>query len=181
MGTQAEPRVVDSSRDGRFSSLKRWAGYGWFMTFGTFLPLGVFLSSYMVHVTLIGAPIAQQGYRLGIWLTTFGQEPPGDPKTSSEESGARRTIADRIRPYSPRGIVERHGRPFPLLVRGIWFILVGWWLGAVWVVLSWSILLAPYPFLDVLRALLQELPSTMTLAQPDAHPDRVMPKPIPPG
>jgi hypothetical protein len=34
------------------------------------------------------------------------------------------------------------------------------------VILSWSVFLAPYPFLDTVAALLAELPSVMTLAQP---------------
>ena len=51
-------------------------------------------------------------------------------------------------------------------LRVVWFVFVGWWLGAIWVVLSWAILLAPYPFLDTIKELLSELPSVMTLATP---------------
>jgi hypothetical protein len=36
------------------------------------------------------------------------------------------------------------------------------------VILSWSVFLAPYPFMDTVAALLAELPSVMTLAQPPA-------------
>jgi hypothetical protein len=50
--------------------------------------------------------------------------------------------------------------------RVAWFLLVGWWLGAAWTGLAWSVLLLPYPFPDLIRSLLADLPSVMTLAQP---------------
>jgi hypothetical protein len=45
-------------------------------------------------------------------------------------------------------------------------VFVGWWLGALWTVLAWSVLLLPYPFPDLIRSLLADLPSVMTLAPP---------------
>jgi hypothetical protein len=155
------------------TSIKHWAGYGWFMSFGTFLPLIVFIASYPVYVTIVGAPIARSANRFGVWLSTFGQDPPGKEKRASRpQDPNKKSIVERIRPYSPPGIIERRGRPFPLWQRALWFILVGWWLGAIWVLLSWSVFLAPYPFLDTVRALLDELPSVMTLAVPE-HANRV--------
>jgi hypothetical protein len=153
----------------RIESAKHWAGYGWFMSFGTLLPLLVFLGSYLVHVTLVGAPFARIGYRIGIWLSTFGQKPPRlkrrEPPPERPEGETEKTsFAERVRAYAPGGIVERRGRPVPLLVRSLWFVLVGWWLGAVWVVIAWSVFLAPYPFLDTVATLLEELPGVMTLA-----------------
>jgi uncharacterized membrane protein YccF (DUF307 family) len=149
-------------------SAKHWVGYGWFMSFGTVLPLIVFLGSYAVHVTLVGAPIARTGNRFGLWLTTFGQDPPGKDKLDArKKDGDGQSLASRIRPYSPPGMIERRGRSVPLPLRVLWFVLVGWWLGAIWVLLSWSVLLAPYPFLDTVEALLGELPSVMTLAYPE--------------
>jgi hypothetical protein len=137
------------------------------MSFGTILPLIVFLGSYLVRVTLIGAPIAKTADGFGIWLSTFGQEPPGKDKLDSRQRDPnKKSIVERIRPYSPPGFIERRGRPYALWQRTLWFILVGWWLGAIWVILSWSVFLAPYPFLDTVRALLDELPSVMTLAVP---------------
>jgi hypothetical protein len=140
------------------------------MTFGTFLPLVVFLVSYLVHLTIIGAPIARTGDRFGIWLSTFGQDPPrrdkGDKGDDDKDGADKKSLVERIRPYSPPGFVERRGRPISLPVRVLWFILIGWWLGAIWVVLSWSVFLAPYPFLETVRSLLDELPSVMTLAVP---------------
>jgi uncharacterized membrane protein YccF (DUF307 family) len=159
--TEPQPRTARTS-------IKHWAGYGWFMSFGTFLPLIVFLCSYLVHLTLVGAPIARSANGLGIWLSTFGQEPPGKDKLASRQQDTdKKSIVERIRPYSPPGIIERRGRPFSLWQRALWFVLVGWWLGAIWVVLAWSVFLMPYPFLDTVRGLLDELPSVMTLAVPE--------------
>jgi len=160
--------------DGAVTSTKHWVGYGWFMTFGTLLPLFIFLGSYVVHVTLIGAPVARLLYRFGIWFSTFGQDPPGAEKLAAKthahdnDDDDDPSFVDRVSRYSPARVLERRGRPVALPARIVWFVLVGWWLGAIWVVLSWSVFLAPYPFLNTVRALLGELPSVMTLAYPAA-------------
>jgi uncharacterized membrane protein YccF (DUF307 family) len=157
-----------------------WAGYGWFMSFGTVLPLIVFLAGYVVHITLIGAPIARAMYRVGIWLSTLGQEPPGKDKVEARQStSGKKPFFERIRPYSPPGILERRGKQPSLPVRIVWFVLVGWWLGGVWVVVSWSIFLLPYPFLDAVASLLDELPSVMTLAWPETARVEPAPEPVP--
>jgi hypothetical protein len=153
------------------NSVKHWAGYGWFTTFGTLGPLFIFLGSYVVNVTLIGAPVARLLYRFGIWFSTFGQEPPGAEKLAAQTAAKTHedegeSVVDRVSRYSPARVLERRGRPVALPVRIVWFVLVGWWLGAIWVVLSWSVFLAPYPFLNTVRTLLGELPSVMTLAYP---------------
>jgi hypothetical protein len=164
------------------TTIKHWLGYGWFMSFGTFLPLIVFLASYLVHLTLVGAPIARSANDFGIWLSTFGQDPPGKDKRDSRPPDAdKKSFVERIRKYSPTGVIERRSRAFSLWQRAVWFVLVGWWLGAVWVVVSWSVFLAPYPFLDTVREFLNELPSVMTLALPeDTAATAVAPRPVDP-
>jgi hypothetical protein len=150
-------------------SAKHWFGYGWFMSFGTFLPLGVFLGSYFVHLTLVGAPLARTIDRFGIWLATFGQEPPGQDRLDarSVDSG-KRPLAERVRAHAPPGMLERRGRsvawPLGALVhpRGL---VARRDLGRAFVER-----LVPYPFLDTVRALLAELPSVMTLAYPRSAP-----------
>jgi hypothetical protein len=165
--------LADGERPRRIDSAKHWAGYGWFMSLGTALPLVVFLGSYVVHLTLVGAPVARWLDRFGIWLSTFGQEPPGKDKLEERAaSSAKKPFAERVREHAPPGYLERRGRPVAMPLRILWFVLVGWWLGAVWVVLSWSVLLLPYPFLDTVAALLRELPSVMTLAYPEGVPPR---------
>ena len=37
----------------------------------------------------------------------------------------------------------------------------------MWTVLAWSVLLLPYPFPELIRMLLADLPCVMTLAQPE--------------
>ena len=136
------------------------------MTFGTFLPLPMFLLGYLMNVTLVGAPLAQDMYRLAVYTTTLGQEPPRKERPAGKEKTQQKPFAERIRPYSPPGRLEKRGQPVAVWLRVVWFSCVGWWLGAIWVVLSWAILLAPYPFLDTIKELLSELPSVMTLATP---------------
>ena len=83
----------------------------------------------------------------------------GPPRTRSRSSSGSG-------PYSPPGLLERRGRPVSLVVRVMWFLLIGWWLGFVWIVLSWSPFLLPYPLFDTVATLLSETPSVMTLAWP---------------
>ena len=144
---------------------KSWAGYGWFMTAGTFLPLPIFLGGYLANLTLLGEPLARRFYGYGLFLATMGQPPPGKDKVKARAADAdKKPFVERFRPYTPPGLVERRGRPVPMRLRAAWFVLVGWWLGAVWVLVTWSVLLLPYPLLDVIRGLFDDLPSVMTLA-----------------
>jgi hypothetical protein len=144
------------------------------MTFGTFLPLPIFWGGYLVNLTLVGAPLARRIYRYALLVPTLGQRPPGEEKLKAatvEKTGKeKKPLGERMRPYSPPGWLERRGRPVAIPFRVAWFVLVGWWAGAVWVTIAWSVLLLPYPFLDVIRNLLADLPSVMTLAYPDRAP-----------
>jgi uncharacterized membrane protein YccF (DUF307 family) len=135
------------------------------MTFGTILPLPVFLLGYLVNVTLVGAPLARRIYRFALFLPTLGQVPPGEDKVKAKTNArGKKRVVERIRRYSPPGWLERRGRPMGMAARVAWFLLVGWWAGVIWVVIAWGVLLLPYPFLDLIRDLLDELPSVMTLA-----------------
>lgn len=156
-------------------SARHWGGYLWFMSFGTFLPLPVFLVGYLAQLTFVGAPLARRAYSVGIFLSTLGQSPPGADKLESrreEKEGGeegKKPFAERIRAYAPPGWVERHDGPFGTVARVAWFVLVGWWLGGIWTLLAWSVLLLPYPFPELIRKLLADLPSVMTLAPTDAQ------------
>ena len=148
-------------------SARGWGGYAWFMTFGTILPLPVFLCGYLAQLTFIGAPLAQSAYGFGVFLSTLGQRPPGADKLESRNRGSeKKPFAERIRAKAPPGWVERRATPFGTGARVAWFVFVGWWLGALWTVLAWSVLLLPYPFPHLIRSLLADLPSVMTLAPP---------------
>jgi uncharacterized membrane protein YccF (DUF307 family) len=182
-GSVRDDRVVAGNGSVR-SAVKRgqapareWGGYIWFMSFGTILPLPVFLIGYLAHLTFVGAPFARSSYRFGIFLSTLGQRPPGADKLESRRAGGeedgekKEPFAERIRAKAPPGWVERRGRPYGTPVRAGWFVFVGWWLGALWTGLAWSVLLLPYPFPELIRKLLADLPSVMTLGPPDSQAD----------
>jgi hypothetical protein len=153
--------------------VKSWGGYAWFMTGGTFFPLPILLGGYLVNLTFVGASLARRIYGGGIFVATMGQSPPGEEKLKERsESGGKPSFAERVHRRSPAAWVEKRGSPVPTAIRVVWFVLVGWWLGAVWVIVAWSVLLLPYPLLNVIRGLLSDLPSVMTLASPDSTPDR---------
>jgi hypothetical protein len=144
------------------------------MSFGTFLPLPVFLVGYVAQLTFVGIPLARLAYRFGIFLSTLGQKPPGADKLASRhekerEGEEKKPFAERIRSQAPPGWVERRDEPYPKRSRTLWFVFVGWWLGGLWTLLAWSVLLLPYPFPELIRKLLTDLPSVMTLGSPDTQ------------
>jgi hypothetical protein len=166
----SESEPTEEAKHGRPG--RAWGGYAWFMSFGTFLPLPVFVGGYLAHLTFVGAPLARRAYRFGIFLSTLGQRPPGADRLESrhdhDDEEKKKPFAERIRAHAPPGWVERRGEPYSFAVRAAWFAFVGWWLGGVWTLLAWSVLLLPYPFPELIRKLLADLPSVMTLAPPAA-------------
>jgi uncharacterized membrane protein YccF (DUF307 family) len=163
---------IRSKARGAVRASKSWGGYGWFMTFGTFLPLPLLLLGYLVNITLVGAPLARRIYRFALFIPTMGQEPPGaDRMKAKMEASGKKPLGERIRPYSPPGWIERRGKPVSMPARIVWFVLVGWWFGGIWVVTAWSVLLLPYPLLQIIWSLLDDLPSIMTLAWPQPRPN----------
>jgi hypothetical protein len=166
----SETTTEEGGKRGRRA--RAWGGYAWFMSFGTFLPLPIFVGGYLAHLTFVGAPLARRAYRFGIFLSTLGQRPPGADKLESrhgEDEGKekKKPFAERVRAYAPPGWVERRAEPFGFVPRAAWFAFVGWWFGGVWTLLAWSVLLLPYPFPELIRKLLRDLPSVMTLGPPD--------------
>lgn len=166
----SESGAAPQGGKGRGGRVRSWGGYAWFMSFGTFLPLPIFVAGYLAQLTFVGAPLARRAYRFGIFLSTLGQKPPGADKLESRQhEGEKKPFAERVRAYAPPGWVERRDGPFGTVTRVGWFVLVGWWLGGLWTLLAWSVLLLPYPFPDLIRKLLGDLPSVMTLGRPDAR------------
>jgi hypothetical protein len=155
-----------ASRHGRVARASGSATAG-SCPFGTFLPLLIFLGGYVVHLTLIGAPVARQIYRFGIWTSTLGQEPPGKDRMEARRAASgKKPFFERVRPYMPPAWIAKRSRPFHPAVRTLWYLLVGWWLGFAWVVVSWTPFLVPYPLPEAVSSMLGEVPSVMTLALP---------------
>jgi hypothetical protein len=130
----------------------------------------VLLGGYVAQLTFVGAPLARLAYRFGIFLSTLGQPPPGADRLEARRSAKhKKPFAERIRAHAPPGWIERRGKPLGFGARALWFVFVGWWLGALWTGLAWSVLLLPYPFPELIRSLLADLPSVMTLAMPETR------------
>lgn len=94
----------------------------WFVFFGWWLSWIVVGFAYLLCLTLIGLPV---GFAL------FNQLP------------AVLTLRPRTRMYAAEvrdGVTFVTGRNVPqmsFLVRALWFLLVGWWLGAIYLGLAW--------------------------------------------
>jgi hypothetical protein len=122
----SESEPTEEGKHGR--PVRAWGGYAWFMSFGTFLPLPVFVGGYLAHLTFVGAPLARRAYRFGIFLSTLGQRPPGADRLESrhgDDEEKKKPFAERIRAHAPPGWVERRGEPYSFAVRAAWFAFVG--------------------------------------------------------
>jgi len=86
----------------------------WFVFVGWWLT-GLWLSiAWLLNLTIIGIP-------LGIKMINVV------PKVLSLKSPRRYLVTD------PEGtLVESDREQYNLLVRGVWFLLVGWWASALW-------------------------------------------------
>ena len=166
--SESEPTAQKEQKHGR--PVRAWGGYAWFMSFGTFLPLPVFVGGYLAQLTFVGAPLARRAYRFGIFLSTLGQRPPGADQLESRHHGDEEKKKP-VRAAHPRPRAARLGRAArrAVLLRGPSCLvrlrrLVA--RGRSWTLLAWSVLLLPYPFPELIRKLLADLPSVMTLAPP---------------
>ncbi len=99
--------------------------FGWWLFIGWWASGIVVTIAWFALVTIIGIP-------LGIWL--INRLPAVltlRPRTRSWELGqdaeGRTIVSERERPQVS----------WP--IRGLWFILIGWWLSALWMGVAWSI------------------------------------------
>ena len=94
----------------------------WFLLIGIWLSGIVTFIAYLACLTIIGLP-------LGFWL--FNRLP----------------MVLTLRPRTELQVIEvqdgvayvrgNKGKQLPTIVRALWFILVGWWLGAIYVSIAW--------------------------------------------
>ena len=119
----------------------------WFVLVGWWLTAIVNIVAYAIALTIIGLPIAFMIFnRLPTVLTL---RPRTVQTTQEVEGGAAYITATRVPQRS-------------FLGRAVYFILVGWWFGAVWSVLAWllCVSLIGLPFGVMMY---NRLPAVMTL------------------
>lgn len=96
----------------------------WFLLIGIWLSGIVTFIAYLACLTIVGLPI-------GFWL--FNRLP----------------LVLTLRPRTELQVIEvqdgvayvrgNKGKQLPIVVRALWFILVGWWLGAIYVAIAWAL------------------------------------------
>jgi uncharacterized membrane protein YccF (DUF307 family) len=106
----------------------------WFVLIGWWLTAIVIVIAYALALTILGLPFAFSLFnRIPAFLTLRGRS-----KTYQVE-----TNADGTRYLTAKNVAQR-----PMLLRAIWFILVGWWFGAIWMAIAYvlCVLIVTMPF-----------------------------------
>jgi uncharacterized membrane protein YccF (DUF307 family) len=94
----------------------------WFLLVGWWAS-GIWLSiAWLLNVTIIGLP-------LGIKMINFVPQVVTLKKTSGEQVIVRDELTTSV---TVQGSEQRS-----LLVRGVYFVLVGWWASAIWMGIAW--------------------------------------------
>jgi len=118
--------------------------YLWFLG----IPLGALWMAFawLACLTIVGMPV-------GVWMLNRV------PLIMTLESD------EHLRPVEVKGkihyVFEEMEQP-SFLVRALWFLLVGWWLGALWIKLS-LLLAATFLGLPIAFWMINRVPFVMTL------------------
>lgn len=112
----------------------------WFLMIGWWLGLLWMIAAWLFNITLIGLPVGL------MMLNTL-------PQVTTLQS------LNRAHHHSRGSYLPQH----PLMLRAVWFVLVGWWASLLWSIVAWSfcvsILLMPLAFWMIDR-----VPTVTTLA-----------------
>ena len=106
----------------------------WFVLIGWWLTAIVIVVAYALALSILGLPFAFYLFnRIPEFLTLRGRS-----KTYEVE-----TTADGTRYLTSANVQQR-----PMLFRAAWFILIGWWFGAIWMALAYvlCVLIITMPF-----------------------------------
>ena len=106
----------------------------WFVLVGWWLTAIVIVVAYALALSILGLPFAFYLFnRIPAFLTLRGRS-----KTYEVE-----TMADGRRYLTAANVQQR-----PMLLRAIWFILIGFWFGAIWMALAYvlCVLIVTMPF-----------------------------------
>jgi uncharacterized membrane protein YccF (DUF307 family) len=94
----------------------------WFVFIGWWLSALAIFAAYLLCLIIIGLPVGFMIFnRLPVILTLR-------PRTDAQEVEIRDGVT-----YITGGTVKQH----PLWVRALWFVVVGWWLGAIYLGIAW--------------------------------------------
>jgi uncharacterized membrane protein YccF (DUF307 family) len=93
----------------------------WFLVVGWWLTGVLSVVAWALNATIIGLP-------LGLWIIN------------------RLPLAATLRPISSQyrvenGVLRPGTEQHPFLLRAIYFVLIGWWLSGVWMVVAYALLL----------------------------------------
>ena len=106
----------------------------WFLLIGWWLTAIMIAIAYVLALSILGLPFAFYLFnRIPAFLTLRGRS-----KTYQVE-----TAADGARYLTAANVEQR-----PMLMRAIWFILVGFWFGAIWMAVAYvlCVLIVTLPF-----------------------------------
>jgi uncharacterized membrane protein YccF (DUF307 family) len=96
----------------------------WYLFIGWWLSGLAILLGWALALTVVGLPLAFALFnRIPAIMTLRG-------RTVTYEA----TVKDGVTYLKGRNPDQR-----PLLIRAIWFVVVGWWLGLIWMLASWFI------------------------------------------
>jgi uncharacterized membrane protein YccF (DUF307 family) len=96
----------------------------WYIFIGWWLSALAIMLGWFLAVTVVGLPLAFMLFnRIPAIMTLRG-------RTMTYEA----SVKDGVTYLRSRNPDQR-----PLLLRAVWFLLVGWWLGAFWMAASWLI------------------------------------------
>ncbi|MEM7245661.1 MAG: YccF domain-containing protein [Acidobacteriota bacterium] len=112
MSTQASYTVTDGSPGLILRAL-------YFLVIGLWLSGPWVVVAWIACVTVIGLP-------LGIWMLHRL------PLVTTLKPVERQLV------FADGGWHESHLPQLPFLLRALWFVLVGWWLSALWLKLAWA-------------------------------------------
>ena len=120
----------------------------WFYCLGLWLGALWLLGAWICCVTIIGLP-------LGMWMV---ERAPAIMTLKDEDRYGTIQIGDKTAYYLKKA------EDVPIVFRFLWFILIGWWLGLVWIKLSFF---AAFTFIGIPLSfwMINRLPFVMTLKE----------------
>lgn len=94
----------------------------WFIFIGWWAS-GIWLTvAWILNVTVVGAPLGIKMISKTPWVVSFKNR---RIKTNVIDEGGGTVVQ------------EKTGDQYPITVRGVYFILIGWWASGFWMLIAW--------------------------------------------